>query len=274
MFLNVLSSLSTTASYELPKYEILRSASETTSGCEIIFKHINSLLDYTTYGTQSSSCWLDGETIYEVLSSFAAFLGNERNFVMDNDASHGLIQYILHPKEENDDIECAYDRFKTVKRKTYRNMFSSKDLCVHIAVNEPQGEHWNYALVLVKEKTIIVHDPLYSGGRVNALGNAIFKICCLESGENDAMMDKWEVKLTINHPRQIDSVNCGVFSIISSMRAMVLIHQNRIKELYTDWKFPMKRIELVQYRRSFAKILLDDEKEVELAKFVAMFSKP
>jgi hypothetical protein len=275
MFLNVLSSLSTTASYELPKYEILRSASETTSGCEIIFKHINSLLEYAAKSKQiSSSCWLDGETIYEVLSSFAAFLGNERNFVMDNDASHGLIQYLLHPKEENDDIECAYDRFKTVKRKTYRNMFSSKDLCVHIAVNEPQGEHWNYALVLVKEKTIIVHDPLYSEVRVNALGNAIFKICCLESGENEAMMDKWEVKLTINHPRQIDSVNCGVFSIISSMRAMVLIHQNRIKELYTDWKFPMKRIELVQYRRSFAKILLDDEKEVELAKFVAMFSKP
>jgi len=191
---------------------------------------------------------------------------------MDNDASHGLIQFLLHPKEENDDIECAYDRFKTVRRKTYRNMFSSKDLCVHIAVNEPQGEHWNYALVLVKEKTIIVHDPLYSEGRVKALGNAIFKICCLESGENDAMMDKWEVKLTINHPRQKDSVNCGVFSIISSMRAMVLIHQNRIEELYTAWIFPMKRIELVQYRRSFAKILLDDDKEVELAKFVAMFS--
>jgi len=275
MFLNVLSSLSTTASYELPKYEILRSASETTSGCEIIFKHINSLLEYSAKSKQSSSsCWLDGETIYEVLSSFAAFLGNERNFVMDNDASHGLIQYLLHPKEENDDIECAYDRFKTVKRKTYRNMFSSKDLCVHIAVNEPQGSHWNYALVLVKEKTIIVHDPLYSGGRVNALGNAIFKICCLESGENEAMMDKWEVKLTINHPQQEDSVSCGVFSIMSSMRAMVLIHQNRIKELYTDWKFPSKKKDLVQYRRSFAKILIDDDKEVELVKFVAMFSKP
>jgi hypothetical protein len=48
MFLNVLSSsLSTTASYELPKYEVLRSAAETTSGCEISFKHINSLLEYS-----------------------------------------------------------------------------------------------------------------------------------------------------------------------------------------------------------------------------------
>jgi hypothetical protein len=55
---------------------------------------------------------------------------------------------------------------------------------------------------------------------------------------------------------------------------MVLIHQNRIKELYTDWKFPSKKKDLVQYRRSFAKILIDDDKEVELAKFVAMFSKP
>jgi len=275
MFLNVLSSsLSTTASYELPKYEVLRSAAETTSGCEISFKHINSLLDYSDNPKKkiSSSCWLDGETIFEVLSTFAAFLGNERNYVMDNDASHGLIQFLLHPKEENDDIECAYDRFKTVRRKTYRNMFSSKDLCVHIAVNESQGEHWNYALVLVKEKTIIVHDPLYSEVRVKAIGKAIFKICCLESGENEAIMANWDIKWSIIHPQQKDSVNCGVFSIISSMRAMVLIHQNRIEELYTTWTFPTKRQELLQYRRSFAKILLDDDKEVELAKFVAMFT--
>ena len=124
----------------------------------------------------------------------------------------------------------------------------------------------------MKEKTIIVHDPLYSEVRVKAIGKAIFKICCLESGENEAIMANWDIKWSIIHPQQKDGVNCGVFSIISSMRAMVLIHQNRIEELYTTWTFPTKRQELLQYRRSFAKILLDDDKEVELAKFVAMFT--
>jgi hypothetical protein len=151
-------------------------------------------------------------------------------------------------------------------------MFSSKDLCVHIVINEPEGGHWNYVLVLVNEKKIIVHDPMYDKERVKALGETIFKICCLESGENKAMMQNWDFKSNISHPQQEDVVSCGVFSIISSMRAMVLIHQNRIKELYTDWRFPSKKNHLVQYRRSFAKILLDDDKEVELAKFVAMFS--
>jgi hypothetical protein len=122
------------------------------------------------------------------------------------------------------------------------------------------------------KKKIIVHDPMYDKERVKALGETIFKICCLESGENKAMMQNWDFKSNISHPQQEDVVSCGVFSIISSMRAMVLIHQNRIKELYTDWRFPSKKNHLVQYRRSFAKILLDDDKEVELAKFVAMFS--
>ena len=53
MFLNVLSSLPfncTTASYELPKHEVLRTVSETTTGNEICFSNINSLLAYTVSG--------------------------------------------------------------------------------------------------------------------------------------------------------------------------------------------------------------------------------
>jgi hypothetical protein len=95
MFLNVLSSLPskcTTAAYKLSKYEVLRTVSETTTtGHEICVSNITK---------QDKSCWLDNSTIYEVLSSFAAFLGDRRNFVMNPDASHGLIQHILYPPED------------------------------------------------------------------------------------------------------------------------------------------------------------------------------
>ena len=119
VFLNVLSSLPykcTTAAYELPKFEVLRRVSDTTSGSEIRFSNINSLLAYTVYGKPDKSCWLDNSTIYEVLSSFAAFLGDERNFVMNTDASHGLIQHILHPPKDGvGDTELAYERFAHTK---------------------------------------------------------------------------------------------------------------------------------------------------------------
>ena len=156
MFLNVLSSLPskcTTAAYELPKYEVLRTVSETKTGNEICDSNIKSLLAYTI-SKQDKSCWLDNSTIYEVLSSFAAFLGDRRSFVMWNpDASHGLIQHILYPPKDGvADIEGAYERFRTISKRTYQNMFSSNDICVHIAVNEPQRSHWNFVLVLVKQK--------------------------------------------------------------------------------------------------------------------------
>ena len=145
MFLNVLSSLPykccTTAANELPKFEVLRTVSETTSGGEICFSNINSLLAYTVYDTPSKLCWLDNSTIYEVLSSFAAFLGDERNFVMNTDASHGLIYHILHPEDGVGDVEGAYERFRTISKRTYQNMFSSNDMCVHIAVNKHQQSH-------------------------------------------------------------------------------------------------------------------------------------
>ena len=228
MFLNVLSVLPyqcKTAANELPQFEVLRTVSETTSGGEICFSNINSLLDYTVYGKPSQSCWLDNSTIYEVLSSFARFLKDERNFVMNTDASHGLIQHILHPKDGVGDTEEAYERFRTINRRTYHNMFGSNDMCVHIAVNEPQQSHLNFALVLVQQKTIIVHDPMFHEDRVTEIGDAIFKICCLENQQNGGTkenMAKWDIKKSIQHPQQPDSVSCGVFSIISSMRAMVL----------------------------------------------------
>jgi hypothetical protein len=278
MFLNVLSSLPykcNTAAYELPKYEVLRTSSDTTSKNEICVSNIKSLLAYTVYGTPSKSCWLDNSTIYEVLSSFAAFLGEERNFVMNPDASHGLINHILHPPDGECDIEGAYKRFRSISKRTYQNMFSSNDMCVHIAVNEPEQIHWNFVLVLVKEKTIIVHDPMYNETQVKAIGHTIYKICCLENkqyGGTSDMMKGWEIKTKIPHPQQPDWVSCGVFSIISSMRAMVLIKQNRTKELRKTWSFPSQSKELVRYRKSFAKILMDDDKDVELKNFVNMFS--
>jgi hypothetical protein len=127
----------------------------------------------------------------------------------------------------------------------------------------------------VKEKTIIVHDPMYNETQVKAIGHTIYKICCLENkqyGGTSDMMKGWEIKTKIPHPQQPDWVSCGVFSIISSMRAMVLIKQNRTKELRKTWSFPSQSKELVRYRKSFAKILMDDDKDVELKNFVNMFS--
>ena len=80
-------------------------------------------------------------------------------------------------------------------------------------------------------------------------------------------MANWFIKLKINHPQQLDLANCGVFSIISSMRAMVLIKENRTLELRESWNFSSR------YRKCLAKILLDDDKDVELDKYVNMFSK-
>jgi hypothetical protein len=155
-------------------------------------------------------------------------------------------------------------------------MFSSNDMCVHIAVNKPQQSHWNFVLVLVKQKTIIVQDPMYNEDQVKAIGDTIFKICCLENKQNGGtsdMMKGWNIKKSIKHPQQHDVVNnCGVFSIISSMRAMVLFEQNRTKELRMEWSFPSQPKELVRYRKSFAKIVLDDSKDIELENFVKMFS--
>ncbi len=86
------------------------------------------------------------------------------------------------------------------------------------------------------------------------------------------MMKGWDIKKSISHPQQPDLVNCGVFSIISSMRAMVLFKRNRTKELRKDWSFPSQPKELARYRKSFAKILLGENKDVELDNFVNMFS--
>ena len=195
---------------------------------------------------------------------------------MNPDASHGLIQHILYPEKGVGDTDGAYERFQTISKRTYQNMFSSNDMCVHIAVNEPQRSHWNFVLVLVKQNTIIVHDPMYSETRVKDLGETLFKICCLENTHNGGAQERmanWFIKTKISQPQQPDMVSCGVFTIISSMRAMVLIKQNRTDELRQSWNFASKANNIVRYRKSFAKILLDDDKDVELNNFVNMFSK-
>ena len=65
------------------------------------------------------------------------------------------------PKDGVCNIEGAYERFRDITTRTYKNMFSSNDLCV----NEPQQSHWNFVLVLVKEKTIIVRDSMFNEDR-------------------------------------------------------------------------------------------------------------
>ena len=60
---------------------------------------------------------------------------------MNPDASHGLIQHILHTEDAESNTDGAYERFRSIGRRTYKNMFSSNDMCVHIAVNEPQRSH-------------------------------------------------------------------------------------------------------------------------------------
>jgi hypothetical protein len=57
------------------------------------------------------------------------------------------------------------------------------------------------------------------------------------------------------------------------MRAMVLIKQNRTFELRENWNFLSQPMNIMRYRKSFAKILLDDDKDVGFDKFVNMFSK-
>ncbi len=71
---------------------------------------------------------------------------------MNPDASYGLIQNILYPEKGVGDTDWAYERFRTISKRTYKNMFKSNDMCVHIAVNEPEQQHWNFVLVLVKQK--------------------------------------------------------------------------------------------------------------------------
>ena len=92
-----------------------------------------------------------------------------------------------------------------------------------------------------------------------------------EAGTDTELMTNWGIKKSIQHPQQSDDVNCGVFTLISSIRAMCLVKQNRFDELLQDWHFPHADLHLMEYRKSFAKILLDDEKELEIKRFVDMF---
>ena len=153
-----------------------------------------------------------------------------------------------------------------------KNLFSVKDSAFHIPINFPEREHWNYGLILPGRKQIIVHDPLLSNERVMNIGSALFEFCKREAGADISKITKWDIKLSLKLPQQKDTVSCGVFTVISSIRAMVLIKQNRFEDLCKNWTFPQLDSQLVDYRRSFAKILLDDHKEDEMQRFVDMFS--
>jgi hypothetical protein len=244
-------------SYALQEQEIIRT--DSTSGSDIRFSSINSLLLYSASKKNNSDCWLEDTTINEVLVSFAAYLGDERNVALSSNTLHGIIDQYLKTGEFTDE---SYDRMKDMLKDKYMNVFDSKDSFFHIPVNQTQRIHWNFALILMGRKTIIVH----------GIGNALFNFCKREAGEDLSLMTEWTIKTSIAHPQQSDSVSCGVFVLISSIRAMCLIKQNRIDDLYKTWTFPSTIDNIIDYRKSFAKILLDDDKEVEFAKFVNMFS--
>ena len=150
-------------------------------------------------------------------------------------------------------------------------MFASKDTAFHIPINHPERAHWNFGLILAEQKLIIVHDPMFIEHRVKLIGSALFDFCKREAGKDTELMKDWRIKKSIQHPQQTDDVNCGVFTLISSIRAMCLIKQNRIDELLKDWNFPHSDLHIMEYRKRFAKILLDDNKEFEMKQFVDMF---
>jgi hypothetical protein len=106
---------------------------------------------------------------------------------------------------------------------------------------------------------------------VKLIGSALFEFCKLEAGNDSKLIEDWRIKSSIKHPQQSDDVNCGVFTLISSIRAMCLVKQNRFDELLQDWNFPHADLLLMDYRKRFAKILLDDDKEFEMKRFVDMF---
>jgi hypothetical protein len=266
MFLNLLIPYCET-SLKLPETDSLRT--DSASGVEILRSNIDSLLAYTVNRRHGMDSWLDGSTINEVLASFAAFLGDSRNIALDSNALHEVIKKHI---ETDDFHEGSYLFMKDMFGSKYPNVYTSKVSCFHVPINSPERTHWNFALILMERRLIIVHDPMYDQTRVISIGSALFKFCKREALEDTSLMENWTVKPYIKHPQQTDNVNCGVFVLISSIRAMCLIKQNRFDDLLENWTFPSAPKSLVEYRRSFAKILLDDEKEKEFAKFVNMFS--
>ena len=267
MFLNLLSTAKTKIklSFSIPEDEVLRV--ESASG-EICYSNISSLLAYTAT-KKSYACWLDGSTINEVLTSFAAFLGDERNVALDSNALHEIIKSFPDSKEVDD---TQYDRMKDMFGESYKNVFAIQDSFIHIPINQPERTHWNFALILTGTKTIIVHDPMYSESRVASIGECLFSFVKREAGDDVTLMTNWQIKTSIKHPQQSDTVNCGVFTLISSIRAMCLVKQNRIGELLKTWNFPATADDIMDYRKSFAKIVLNDDREVEFANFVNLFS--
>ena len=113
---------------------------------------------------------------------------------------------------------------------------------------------------------------MFIESRVKLKGSALFEFCKREAGTDTELMKNWGIQKSIKHPQQTDNVNCGVFTLISSIRAMCFIKQNRCQQLLQDWNFPHTDLHIMDYRKRFAKILLDDDKEFEMKRFVNMFS--
>ena len=254
--------------FRLPETEIIRSGARG----EIRYSDINSLLAFTV-NRQDSDSWLEGNTMNEILASFAAFLKDDRNVAVDSNALHGLIQcYMKNGFVDDDSYYRFLEMFSGTEAGKLKNLFAAKDSVFHIPINHPERSHWNFGLILPEKRLIIVHDPLFIERRVKQIGSALFEFCKREAGTDTELMSDWGIQKSIKHPQQTDTVNCGVFTLISSIRAMCFIKQNRCHELLQDWNFPHSDLNIMDYRKRFAKILLNDDKELEMKRFVNMFS--
>ena len=237
-------------------------------GGEVNPKQLIKLRSYTRSCQNGIKSWLDDRIINNVLGYFARFIGEEKNLVV---SSLALANYLIS-NIEGEEAATQYSKYLTSKELwEYKNIFDFANGCgaVHIPVNW-YNNHWLYVLILVHEKKIVVHDPQFNQERVQSLGAAIFEYVKLEA-DGKVESEKWEVKLSISQPQQKDDVNCGVFTILSAMRAMRFVKDGRKDNLLMSWTLKSSPESLVEYRSRFCRILLEDDLDRELQFFSDLF---
>ena len=102
---------------------------------------------------QKPDSWIEGNTINEILASFAAFLKDDRNVAVDSNALHGLIQcYMKNGSVEDESYDRVLEMFLSGEGKL-KNLFAAKDSTFHIPINHPERAHWNFGLILAEKKT-------------------------------------------------------------------------------------------------------------------------
>ena len=185
------------------------------------------------------------------------------NIVMIDNNNYPLVSVVVPTYNRTEVLPRA---LKSVLYQTYENVE-----CIVVDAGSTD-ETFSYISKTFQQEIKSQRVKIFRNERVMNIGSALFEFCKREAGADISKITKWDIKLSLKLPQQKDTVSCGVFTVISSIRAMVLIKQNRFEDLCKSWTFPQLDSQLVDYRRSFAKILLDDHKEDEMQRFVDMFS--